>query len=44
MDALIGVASKAERELGWKAKTHALDLARLMVEADREEMARFLGR
>ncbi len=34
VDALIGDASKAHRELGWKAHTTALDLARLMVEAD----------
>ena len=40
--ALIGDASKAEAKLGWKAQTHALDLAKLMVEADIEEMDRFL--
>ena len=44
VDALIGNASKAHRELGWKAHTTALDLARLMVDADREEIERFLGR
>jgi len=32
--ALIGDASKAHRVLGWKAQTHAQDLARIMVEAD----------
>ena len=32
--ALIGDASKAQRELGWKAQTHAEDLARIMVDAD----------
>jgi GDPmannose 4,6-dehydratase len=44
VDALIGDASKAHRELGWKAHTTALDLARLMVDADIEEINRFLGR
>ena len=44
VDALIGNADKAHRELGWKAHTTALDLARLMVDHDREEMRRFLGR
>jgi GDPmannose 4,6-dehydratase len=44
VDALIGDASKAHRELGWKAHTTALDLARLMVDADVEEIERFLGR
>jgi GDPmannose 4,6-dehydratase len=34
VDALIGDASLAERELGWKAKTMTPDLARIMVEAD----------
>ncbi|MFT4009904.1 MAG: GDP-mannose 4,6-dehydratase [Nocardioidaceae bacterium] len=31
---LIGDASRAERELGWRAETRALDLARLMVDAE----------
>ena len=31
---LIGDASKAHRLLGWKAQTHATDLARIMVDAD----------
>jgi GDPmannose 4,6-dehydratase len=31
---LIGDASKAHRLLGWKAQTHAADLARIMVDAD----------
>jgi GDPmannose 4,6-dehydratase len=44
VDALIGDASRAERELGWKAQTKCLDLAALMVESDMAEMARFLGR
>ncbi len=34
VDALIGDPSKAERELGWKAKTHWKELAELMVDAD----------
>ena len=34
VDALIGDASKAEKELGWKAKTHWKELAELMVDAD----------
>ncbi|MGO4255631.1 GDP-mannose 4,6-dehydratase [Marmoricola sp. RAF53] len=42
VDALIGDASKATARLGWKAATNALDLAALMVDADRQELARFL--
>jgi len=34
VDALIGDPGRAESVLGWKAQTHALDLARLMVDAD----------
>lgn len=34
VDALIGDASKAEKELGWKAKTHWKELADLMVNHD----------
>ena len=34
VDALIGDPSKAERELGWKAKTHWKELAKIMVDAD----------
>jgi GDPmannose 4,6-dehydratase len=34
VDSLIGDASKAEKILGWKAKTHAKELAELMVDAD----------
>jgi GDPmannose 4,6-dehydratase len=34
VDALIGDPSKAQRELGWSAKTHWEDLAKLMVDAD----------
>jgi GDPmannose 4,6-dehydratase len=34
VDALVGDASKAERELSWTPVVHAKDLARIMVEAD----------
>jgi GDPmannose 4,6-dehydratase len=34
VDALIGDASKAEKCLGWKARTHWEELAKIMVEAD----------
>lgn len=34
VDVLLGDASKAERILGWKAKTKFKDLVRIMVEAD----------
>jgi GDPmannose 4,6-dehydratase len=34
VDALIGDPSKIEKELGWKAKTHWKELAKLMVNAD----------
>jgi GDPmannose 4,6-dehydratase len=34
VDALIGDASKAERELGWRAHTLAPELARIMVDAE----------
>lgn len=34
VDALIGDASKAHRELGWKATVETPDLARIMVDAD----------
>ena len=36
VDALIGDASKAHDLLGWKAETHAKELAELMVDADIE--------
>ena len=36
VDALIGDASKAERDLNWNAKTHWKELAELMVDADIE--------
>jgi GDPmannose 4,6-dehydratase len=38
--ALVGDASKAHRLLGWKAQTHADDVARLMVDADRALLSR----
>lgn len=38
VDALIGDASKAERELGWKATVHTDQLARIMVDADLEAL------
>jgi GDPmannose 4,6-dehydratase len=37
VDALIGNPSKAEKVLGWKAKTHWKELAKLMVDADLEK-------
>ena len=42
VDALIGDASKARRELGWTAQTKAPELARIMVDADIEQMGRLL--
>jgi GDPmannose 4,6-dehydratase len=38
VDALIGDSSKAEKVLGWKAKTHWKALAKLMVDADIEKL------
>lgn len=38
VDALIGDPSKAQKVLGWKAKTHWKELAKLMVSADLELM------
>ncbi|WP_233439391.1 GDP-mannose 4,6-dehydratase [Lentzea atacamensis] len=34
VNALIGDSSKAERELGWRARVHSAELARLMTDAD----------
>ena len=38
VDALVGDPSKAEKVLGWKAKTHWKALAKLMVDADIEKL------
>ena len=38
VDALIGDPSKAEKVLGWKAKTDWKALAKLMVDADLEKV------
>lgn len=38
VDALVGDASKAERDLGWKAAVHTPELARIMVDADIEAL------
>ena len=43
VDALIGDATKARVQLGWEAHTDALGLARLMVDADREDVVRLLN-
>ncbi|MBO3143283.1 GDP-mannose 4,6-dehydratase [Dermatophilus congolensis] len=40
VDSLIGDASKAHKNLGWKATTHAHDLAKIMVDADIELLKR----
>ncbi|WP_206491978.1 GDP-mannose 4,6-dehydratase [Rhodococcus sp. KRD162] len=39
VDALVGDASRAESELGWKASVHTPELARIMVDADMEALA-----
>lgn len=39
VDSLIGDASKAERNLGWKATVHTPQLAQIMVDADMEALA-----
>jgi GDPmannose 4,6-dehydratase len=39
VDALIGDASRARDLLGWTAQVHTPELARIMVEADRQELA-----
>jgi GDPmannose 4,6-dehydratase len=44
VDALIGDSTRAYEELGWKAQTTALDLARLMVDSDRQDVERLLNR
>ena len=38
VDALVGDPSKAEKILGWKAKTHWKAIAELMVDADIERI------
>lgn len=38
VDALIGDAAKAQDLLGWKARTLAPELSRLMVEADQRTL------
>ena len=43
VDALIGDPSKAREVLGWEAKTNGLDLARLMVDADIEQLGRLVS-
>ena len=42
VDNLIGDASKAEAVLGWKPQVHTPELARIMVDADIERLARTL--
>lgn len=39
VDALIGDASRAHEKLGWKARVHTPELARIMVDADIEALA-----
>ena len=39
VDALIGQTSKAEKVLGWKAKTHWKELAEIMVKTDLDKIA-----
>jgi GDPmannose 4,6-dehydratase len=43
VDTMVGQPAEIERRLGWTARTKALDVARLMVDADRQEIRRFLG-
>ncbi|QDC15935.1 GDP-mannose 4,6-dehydratase [Rhodococcus ruber] len=43
VDSLIGDAAKAEVRLGWKARVHASELAKIMVEADIEAL-KYAGR
>jgi GDPmannose 4,6-dehydratase len=42
VDASIGDPSKAQAVLGWEARTDAMTLARLMVDADRDDVTRLL--
>ena len=43
VDILVGDASKAQRELGWRARTHGPALAELMVSADVEALSQGQG-
>ncbi len=43
VDALIGDPSKAEEELGWKARTHWKELAELMVASDLAQISKKLS-
>lgn len=43
VDALIGDPSKAREVLGWEATTNGRDLARLMVDADIEQLGRLVS-
>lgn len=38
VDSLIGDASRAKEKLGWEAKVHTPELARIMVDADRQQL------
>ncbi|MFC0624473.1 GDP-mannose 4,6-dehydratase [Kribbella deserti] len=40
VDSLIGDASKAQAELGWKAQVHVPELVKIMVDADLAELTR----
>jgi GDPmannose 4,6-dehydratase len=40
VDSLIGDASKAHAELGWKAQVHVPELVRIMVDADLAALTR----
>ena len=44
VDLLIGDPQKAEKELGWKAKTSFSELVKLMVEADLKEVEEILNK
>lgn len=39
VDAFVGDARKAADVLGWRAETHADELVRIMVDADRNQLA-----
>ena len=43
LDLLIGDPSKAKRQLGWQPKTTFAELARIMVDADVEALAKESG-